>query len=397
MKALFALLLFVFAVLLGLREFRAPVWTPDGLIYSEMMLSDRGVSREAAREQATAFYLSSTEIGQDPRYRPYFLNERLGMFTPIAKPFASRILYPLVAAPFFPWLGFKALPFISLLAFVAATLTVYRLLLGLCRPPIAVLGASLFAISPVIGAMSAAALTDMLALLFLAAALDCTIRYAVSGRTPYIWFTAVWIVLLVLTRPLSYVPLCAALAFAVWALTERSAVHLRRAAGLSLVALGGWALYALVSSVTRTPGLGVHLHWLYDAAKTHWLYSRERVLSPAERASFSTWYVTQIAWAAKAFAALIIRSVYPLAAVVLCAIGLYRERRSPASALLGGFIIGCCVGILANPIALELPRLVEAPASIAVIAGVALFVESSLRPTRRIYDDAADRLHQRSG
>lgn len=380
--ALFALLLGLASVLLALRAFATPVWTPDGFIYAQMMLVDRGVPREAARAQVAAFYLSSTRIGRNERYRRYFLNERLGMFTPEAKPFASRVLYPLFAAPLYPLSGFKALPLVSVLAYVAATLAVYWCFLALCRPAIAALATLLFAAAPVIQSIAAAALTDMLALFFLTIALGSVLRYSLSGRLTYVAVMACSVILLALTRPLPYVPLCAAIAVVAWARIRRDGVQTRRGLWLCVAALAGWAAYIVAASVTKTPSLSVHLHWLYAAAKTHWIYSDARPLSQGELQYFSAWYQHEIAWAAKAFAATTIRSVYPVVALAFCVTGLYLRRESPVSALLAGFIAGCGVGIFANPVAIELPRLVEAPASIAVAAGIALAIEYAavLRP-----------------
>src|SRR5579864_8555276 len=87
-------------------------WTPDGYVYARMMLKDVGASDEDAKDAALRFYLS-TPVGSGNRYRPYFMNESLGMFTPEAKPFGSRVLYPYLASLLYRSHGFQSLILIS--------------------------------------------------------------------------------------------------------------------------------------------------------------------------------------------------------------------------------------------------------------------------------------------
>lgn len=369
-----ALLVCLLSVYFAASTLQQPVWTPDGFVYAQMMLADRGVPKAEARAQALAFYLSSTPVGKSARYRPYFVNERLGMFTQTAKPFASRVLYPFLASAFYPWLGFRALLLISALAYVAAALILYWLLLAFCRPFAAAAGALVFAGAPVVRVQSGAALTDMLALALLAAALAATIRYAIDGRASFLALALVSEILLSLSRPLPYVPLMAAFGLALWALRFRDAVRMRRALLLILAAVIASLAYALSAAVTKTPSLGTHLHWLYDAGKNNWLYE-SRALTAAERGSFRVWYNNQLLWAAKNAVSALIHAAYPAIALVLCALGLYSARSAPLSAILAGFIAGCALGIFANPVPLELPRLIAAPAMLGVAAGIAMLLD----------------------
>lgn len=375
-SSVLALLLLILGVALALYALSKPTFSPDGVIYARMMLADRGVPTARARSQVRAFYLMMP-IARNPRYRPFLINERLGMFTSTAKPFGSRVLYPLAAAGLYPFDHLRALVAVSAIAYVAGTLLMYWLLLAFCTPFVSALGATMFASAPIIRDLSGAALTDMLAICFLVLAFAAMIRYAMRGGNGYLGLALCAEVAVSLTRPLPYVPLGAAAALALYALAfYRDAVLLRRAAVLFVVALLAWGAYGVAQVATHTPSLSSHLHWLYNAAKTHWVYESSRPLSPAEQHSFAAWYAHQIAFVAKGWVKSLIVSVYPLVALIACAFGLYAGRRNPAAAIFAGGILACCIGIFANPIEPELRRLIEAPATIGVVGGIAMLLQT---------------------
>jgi hypothetical protein len=375
-KALFAVLLAVVAVAFVIPHLRKPLFTPDGVIYARMMLADRGVPQTQARDDVRAFYLT-TPLARDSRYRPFLLDDKRGMFTSTAKPFASRVLYPWIAAAFFPWQHYYALPLVSAVAYVIATLLMYWMLLAFCAPLNSALGALLFAAAPIVRDFSAAALTDMLAISLLIATFGAMVRYALHGGNAYLALALACEIGLSVTRPLPYVPLGAALGLAAYAfVTQRDIVLLRRAALLSIAAIIAWGAYALAAMLTHTPSLSTHLHWLYDAAKTHWLYGSTGPLSPAEQHSFGAWYGHQVVLVARAWIKSLAIAVYPPIALIVCACGLYAGRKSPVSWMLAAGILACCFGIFANPIELELRRLIGAPATIGVVGGIAMLLES---------------------
>jgi hypothetical protein len=216
----------------------------------------------------------------------------------------------------------------------------------------------------------------MLALCLLVAVTGAMIRYALNGGNGYLALTAVCAIALSLTRPLPYVPLGAALGLGVYAFAiRRDRAQLRKAALLAIVALVAWGAYALAALLTHTPSLSSHLHWLYNAAKTHWIYESNRPLSYAEQHSFSAWYGHQLVYVVKGWIKTLFVQAYPVIALIACACGLYLRRRNPQSWIFAGGILACCLGIFANPIEPELRRLVEAPATIGVIGGIAMLLQ----------------------
>ena len=374
-RVLFAVFLVAIAVALVILQLRQPVFTPDGVVYARMMLADRGVSQARARDDVRAFYLT-TPLARDSRYRPFLLDDNRGMFTRTAKPFASRVLYPWIAAAFFPWEQYYALPLVSAIAYVIATLLMYWMLLAFCTPVNSAIGAFLFAVSPVVRYLSGAALTDMLALCLLVAVFGAMIRYALHGGNAYLALALASEIGLSITRPLPYVPLGAALGLAAYAFaTHRDPMLLRKAAVLSIAAVIAWGAYALAAALTHTPSLSSHLHWLYNAAKTHWLYGGTGTLSPTEQHSFAAWYVHQLALAARGWVKSQVVEIYPAVALIASACGLYAGRKSPASWIFAGGVLACCLGIFANPIEPELRRLIDAPATIGVAGGIAMLLE----------------------
>jgi 4-amino-4-deoxy-L-arabinose transferase-like glycosyltransferase len=360
----------------AISSFSNPSFSPDGVVYSRMMLADRGVTAGAARLQVREFYLS-TPLGHSARYRPYLLDQRRGMFTTTAKPFASRVVYPFVASLFYPLQHFRSLIAVSAIAYIAAILLMYWMLMPLCTPLAAAAGAMIFAAAPVMRSLAGAALTDMLAICFLVAAFGAMIRYALYGTKADLALVVAADVLLSLTRPLPYVPLGAALGLSVYALAMRTdAALVRRGAFLVLAALAGWAAYAVAAALTQTPSLNSHLTWLYDAAKTHWVYASNRVLSSNDRQSFATWYLHELIFVAKGWFKSLLLEIYPVAMLVVCAVGLRHTRNKPSASILAGGLIACCFGIFANPVEPELRRLIEAPATIAVAGGIAMLLHS---------------------
>jgi 4-amino-4-deoxy-L-arabinose transferase-like glycosyltransferase len=327
----------------------------------------------------------TTPLAHNARYRPFLLNERLGMFTVRAKPFASRVLYPLVAAGLYPLQHFRALVVVSAIAYVAATLLMYWLLLSFCTPLIAAVGALLFGSAPVIRALSGAALTDMLALCLLVLVFAAMIRYLLYGSQVYLGLAIAAGIAMSVTRPLPYIPLGAALAVGMYAIAwRRDRVLTRRASLLVVAALIAWAAYAIAAAVTHTPSLSNHLQWLYVAAKTHWVYQSNRPLSSAEQHSFSAWYVHQVVYVSKGWVKTLFEDVYPIVAILACGCGLYLGRKSPQSWIFAGGVLACCLGIFANPIEPELRRLIEAPATIGVVGGIAMLLQAVRVPRVRL-------------
>lgn len=353
-----------------------PTWTPDGYVYARMMLRDRGVSERNAHASALRFYLS-TPVGKSARYRRFFVDESLGMFTAEAKPFAARVLYPYVASLLYPFAHFRALIIVSAVAYVLSGLAVCWMLLPLARTWSAALGAVLFLATPVIRVLALDAVTDMLAMLFWILALGAMLRFVAERRWVWLPIVALSCIAMTLTRPAPYLPLGAGVALMLVGLAQRRREYMFAGSAFAACALLAWACYAMVSAYTRTPSISVHLHWLYDRALSGWLYATPRALSPDERHSFALWYRHEVAYVTRGFVKDLLQAVYPAIAVIAAAAGFYLRRSGAAAPLFIGAVLAALAGIAGNPVETELPRLVVAPAVPAVVAGLALLLDAA--------------------
>ncbi len=353
---------------------RHPIWTADGFVYTKMMLKDTGLTDQAATDKTIAFYLQ-TPIGSDPRFRPFIIDQSRGMFSPEAKPFAVRVLYPALAAPLYPMLGFRSLIFVSAAAYVLTVVLLYLIVATFfCVDWAAAVIAVAFAFIPLIRSLGASALTDMLAALFWLAAFGSMLVYV---RKPSFGWLAIFFaccVGLALSRPAIYIPLGAAAFLGLAALVRSDRPRLKIAAALLAAAALAAVGYALMAHVTKTPGLMSHLAWLYDKALHRWFYSSPRVLSASEQHSFGRWYVHEVLLVGVAWLARMVRTVLPAVALVVAAFGILKNRGHFATPVIVGASIFCVVGLFANPVLPEVPRLIEAPLYPLIAMGVGLAV-----------------------
>jgi len=366
----FGILLFVVAACVAWANLsRHTNWTPDGYVYARMMLQDTGASAAAARRMALQFYLS-TPVGSSPRYRRFFTDESLGMFTADAKPFASRVLYPYLASLLYRTYGFQSLVLVSMVAYVLSAVGFYVFLLYFGRDWLAAVVSLAFFATPLMRTLGASALTDMLALLFWIWGLVVAMEWLRHPR--FIWailLSCCWIGL-ALTRPAPYLPLGLAFGAIVWSVRTRH--YAVSVTPFTTAALAGICAYALSTSVTHTPGLGTHLHWLYQHALNGWLYANPRVLSIGDRNSFSVWYLHDVLWVSAKTLLILLRSVLPAVLIVVAIVGFWQRRDTlEATAIVWAGIFGI-LGVLANPVLWELPRLVEAPLYPLIAAGIVM-------------------------
>ncbi|HEY4440132.1 MAG TPA: hypothetical protein VGN14_06725, partial [Candidatus Elarobacter sp.] len=172
-----ALVVLVVASLLAAYQYRrqAGHWSADGSIYARLTLENRGLSRAEALREVDAFMLQTTDA-VNPESRGFYGNAPPAHFVRQFSLFRGRPLFPALAAPLVPRFGLDALRVVSAIAGVVGALAAFALLLAVAPPWVAALGAIGFAAAPPVRDLTAAPLTDALALAAWCAILAATVH-----------------------------------------------------------------------------------------------------------------------------------------------------------------------------------------------------------------------------
>lgn len=364
LPALLAVLVVVVAVVIAayhLRHDRAQ-WSPDAAIYLRMALQDRGVPPAEALRETDRFALEQTTLGADPLTRtfygaapPVYYRDQFGLFV-------SRPLYPAVASLLLPRFGPFGLKVVSAVAFVAAALLMYGLLLAFVPAWAAAVGALALALTPDVQGLSAAPLTDALALCFWIAVMAALFRYLRSPSALHLTALVAATALLAFTRPAIHLPLGAALAVALVA--PRGSVlrgsALRAATGVVAVGIA----FAVFSALVHGPGVSTQLRWLYDwQVATH---------ESAASHGFAAWWVRS---AGGSLAEELLVGIYKanmLLTVVLAVLGLLLRRRDVVAPVVIGAVVAALAGIAVTP--LDVARTVGVPIAAALIVPAAIAI-----------------------
>ncbi|HZW54179.1 MAG TPA: hypothetical protein VFF00_09090, partial [Candidatus Elarobacter sp.] len=168
-------LLAVVALALAVGAYRfhhdRALWSSDGAIYLRMALADRGVPPAQALRITNGYMLSATSEANDPETRGFYGDAPPAHYRDQAALFVTRPLYPALSSLLLPRYGPLALKIVSALAYVAAVVLMYVLLLAFAPPWIAAAGAAALALTPNVQNHAVYPLTEMLALCCWVAAL----------------------------------------------------------------------------------------------------------------------------------------------------------------------------------------------------------------------------------
>jgi hypothetical protein len=355
---LFGVILFAVAVALGVYSERgddAFHWSPDGFIYAQMMLVDRGLSAQAAEAAVRAFYLTkpvatsgAALFSSNP---PAFWKSQPALFR-------GRLVYPYLSSLLYPRFGFRALHWVSVASYVGAVMVMYLLLLRFAIPPLAALGTLLFASSDTVRFLSGSDSTDELAFFFWVLTIAVMIAFVASGRSWWLAAFAALTFLMVFTRPILFSSLGASLGVVVYGLVARDRKDIAAGALLSfIVVLGGIAYLA-----ARFPGAAEQLRW-------HYQWQTETNQWP--HTSFLAFYIHYVARALL----FEVRHLFAgglMALIVIAAIALYLYRREAWTAILVGGCLGTCIVFFVNPHDADLQRAFELPLTPALTIGFVL-------------------------
>ncbi len=343
----------------------AEIWTSDSAVYLRMALADRGLSEAQAKVESDRF-MSGTPEARIPESAGFYGPNPPAYYARQFDLFRSRPLYPLLAAALYGPFGPRGMQLISAVAYVLASLLMFRLLLLWVTPVVAGAGALAFATAPQVLALCALPLTDQLALLFWVAALGAMLWYVRAPGGVALAGVLAAALLLTFTRPAAYLPFAAACGLAV-ALRAGGAGRAASVRSLALpllaVTLAAGIAFALYSVVAHGPGLVAQLRWQYD-----WQHATG---GPGASGGFVRWYAVALA---SALGLLLTVGVYKYAALLPLALALAGARiarREDLGLLLGG-AAGALAAIAANPLEINRTALLPLTPVVVVLATLGL-------------------------
>ncbi|MDE2483401.1 MAG: hypothetical protein KGN02_14585 [bacterium] len=221
-------------------------WTFDGFAYTLRAELDAGIPYARAHATARALYARRAAFAT-PAQRAWLDAPEPQWW----RLFAVRAIYPWLASRLWPWLGAQSLFAISGLAYVAAGLALYAMLLRFARPSIAAGCALLTMLLPESRLIGRSNLTDMLGDALWIATLLAMMRYADRPRSGALFVVALAATALAFTRPVPYMPLVSALALAAAGYPRRALPLIALLAALCALVVG--VMWAAHADVPTTP------------------------------------------------------------------------------------------------------------------------------------------------
>jgi hypothetical protein len=336
-------------------------WDPDGTIYLRMMLQDRGLSPDAAREQANA-YVRTLPAAAAPEAAGFYTDTPPAYYATQFDLYRSRPLYPLAAAALYSRLGITALRVVEVAGYVASVVVMMLFLLRVAAPVPAALGALALATSPWLLEMAALPEPDDVALALWIGALwavyEAVTRPGLRGLLIVVAVTAV----LTFVRPAVFLPFGAAAGVFIGAPRGSAA---RVAAGRAALAIFGVGVaFGVYTLLVHGPGVTQQLRWLYDwQTAIHGLFTGH---------GFVAWWAGMVAFN---FALGAVVETYRHAALfgfALAVFGLLAARRTLIAPLALGGAAATLFALLVNPT--ELNRTVTLPLTpiVVLLATIAL-------------------------
>ncbi len=164
-------------------DFDYHLYQPDGSIYTYMALKFAGFSHLSAAQEVITWYSQNAEPGT---------SLTVGFFSPDTNPGvwslgSTRIVYPLLSAPFVMLLGIPGMLVIPIASFFLLLLIIYRIGVMLNNTPVAFLLIFILSISPTISRWYVANITDGLLATFFAVTLYFKLK--LSGTKLFIILT----------------------------------------------------------------------------------------------------------------------------------------------------------------------------------------------------------------
>jgi hypothetical protein len=368
-RSLAALLLLVVSLCIAGWQLHVDrnAWSPDGAIYLRLTMQNRGVDSETARTTTNQFMLkkldeanASGQVAIDNSVRPLYADTPPLYYTNQFALFRNRPLYPFLAASIYPKFGPVALKYVSLIAYVAAVMVMFFLLLSITSILKATIGALVFATEPVVLSVAAMPLTDELALLFWTCAFGAILSYA---RKPAPMSRAMILIsslALTFTRPAFFLPLGAAIG--AYLVLRRSSSAIVSLAPLG-AAIFSAAAYFVYSTAVHGPSITTQLHWQYA-----W---QQSVNGFGSQSGPVMWYVKSLALSAYRLILLAVPSLGGIIVVFLAAFGLRCTRTSSVALISLASAIAIAIAVFANPLDVERPVLLPLAPLVIVLAIVA--------------------------
>jgi 4-amino-4-deoxy-L-arabinose transferase-like glycosyltransferase len=342
------------------------VWTPDGAIYLRMTMQHRGMDSESARTATDAFVLdaltkASAVTPVCPSDRAFYSPTPPQFYVDQFDLFRNRPLYPIVAATLYPHFGPFGLKIVSAVAYVAAVLAMFVVLLSMTSTLKALIGALVFATEPIVLGVAALPLTDELALFFWTCAFGAVLAYQRRPTTMSAVVILIASLALTFTRPAFFVPLGAAIG--AYIVMRRSVRPLVALAPVIVTFIAGLAYFAYSASV----------HGASLATQLHWQYAWQRSINGfGSQNSPIVWYVKSLLVSAYRMILLAVPNLGGVIVVLLALVGLRYTRASNAVAISVASAIAIALAIFANPLDIERPVLLPLAPVVIVLAIVAV-------------------------
>ncbi len=324
----------------------ASIWPPDAVVYLRMTLEDRGEPRDEALARADAFMRTTIS---DRAGRAFYGPNPPAYYVRQYDLFRTRPLVPRVAALLYPRFGPRALQIVAAVAYVAATVLLFAILLPLVPPWLAALGAFAFATAPTVLGVAALGLTDAPALLFWIASLGAILVYVRRPSAAALTAVAAASLLLGFTRPAIFLPVGASLG--AWCALRDDPRRRRAMTALVATTAGAAVVFLAYTALVHGPGLVEQLGWEFDWQKA--------IGAPFAASGFVPWYAGALV---RDVADALTFDIYKdgaLLGMVLAVLGFVAARRTPFAGVLAGGACSVVVALLANPV--EFVRSVELP------------------------------------
>lgn len=347
-------LLAVAALALAVAAYRLnhdrALWNPDGAVYLRMALADRGVPPDRALRITNGYMLGATSEANEPQSRGFYGDAPPQYYRAQMPLFSTRPLYPALASLLLPRYGPFALKIVSALAYVAAVVLMYVLLLAFAPPWIAAAGAAALALTPSVLNHAVYPLTEMLALCFWIATLLALFAYLRAPSAPRLALLVVATALLSFTRPAVFLPFGAALAVLIAAPRGTALRAAAARATLAVAAVG--VAFGIYTALAHGPWILTQLQWEYD-----WQHS---VHGRFASGGLGSWWARSVAAALGTEVLLDAYKNNSLLVFVLAAFGALLAPRSPAVPVAAGTAAAALlIAIPVNP--LEVVRTVAIP------------------------------------
>jgi hypothetical protein len=336
-------------------------WLPDSEIYLWMTLCDLGIPSDVALEETRSFMLVQlSDLERNPQrdsYANLYSSDAPQYWDDQFALFRNRPMYPYLSSLLYPWLGPFALKAISLATYMLTVVVIFSLLLTMCQPVRAGIGALVFAIQDLVLHTATLALTDQCAMLFWACALSAIMCYTKSRKRAWLLAIVASSVALTLTRPAFFLPIGAAVG-AFLALKNSNGT---RTALLPLcAAIPAAVVYFVLGAIIHGPSVMTQIHWQYN--------SQLILHGSGTGHGLVVWYCLALLKGLANIVTTLARDVGGLTLVILAILGGLLYRGTAAVKIAIGSILSTSVALFVNPIDVGRPLLLPLTPFTVVLA-----------------------------